>query len=123
MVFGREASGLTNLEMDHCNQWIYIPGFGKTNSLNISQAVILVLYEIVRSLLSHDEPEFNEYTRANSFLIEGLKNHLFEVLNHIRYLRKGHEAVVWTYFSDLIARAKLNEHDVKLLRGFFNKIL
>ena len=123
VVFGREASGLTNEEMDRCNEWIYIPGFGSTTSFNLAQAVILVLYELSHLNPRQESPINSPSPLADSFLIEGLKDHFFTVLKAVRFLRKGHEPVMRTYFSDLIARTHMTEHDVRIARGFFNKIL
>lgn len=45
IVFGPEDKGLTNEETDLCNQLLTIPTTENLTSLNLSQAVMVVLYE------------------------------------------------------------------------------
>jgi tRNA/rRNA methyltransferase len=122
IVFGPEQSGLTNEDMSLCNEWIYIPTFGKTSSLNLAQAVMVLLYEA--SKLYHtqrvSEPEMLEPASSNS--IEGMKEHFFRILETTGFLRLSSRNAIWGSFSGLIGRAKPDERDVRLLRGFFNRI-
>ncbi|MBT4265445.1 MAG: RNA methyltransferase [Deltaproteobacteria bacterium] len=122
IVFGPEQSGLTNEDMSLCNEWIYIPTFGKTSSLNLAQAVMVLLYEA--SKLYHtqrvSEPDIIEPASSNS--IEGMKEHFFRILETTGFLRLSSRNAIWGSFSGLIGRAKPDERDVRLLRGFFNRI-
>jgi len=122
IVFGPERSGLTNEDMSICNEWIYIPTFGKTSSLNLSQAVMVLLYEA--SKLFHtkrvSEPELVQ--PASSQSIEGMKEHFFRILETTGFLRLSSRNAIWGSFAGLIGRAKPDERDVRLLRGFFNRI-
>ena len=122
LVFGTEKTGLNNADMSYCNEWISIPTFGKSSSLNLSQSVMVVLYEL--SKLIHDEEVLpvGEIVPASSGKIEAMKSHFFRVLEKIGYLRHTSTEVLWVSFSDLIGRAKPDERDVLMIRGFFNKI-
>jgi TrmH family RNA methyltransferase len=44
LVFGREASGLTRLELEQCHRVVSIPTSDEYPSLNLSHAVAIVLY-------------------------------------------------------------------------------
>src|SRR6266545_4648851 len=46
LVFGREDRGLTNEELERCHELITIPSHPEFASLNLSQAVLLVCYEL-----------------------------------------------------------------------------
>jgi len=46
IVFGREKSGLTTQELDLCQYRVYIPSVEKHGSLNLSQAVMVILHEL-----------------------------------------------------------------------------
>ncbi|MBU2514588.1 RNA methyltransferase [bacterium] len=122
IVFGPEQSGLRNEHINLCNEWIYIPTFGKSSSLNLSQAVLVTLYEF--SKLYNISPNQQEQTisPASSSSIEGMKEHLFEILNETDYLHRSSKENVWSSFSDIIGRAKPDERDVRMIRGFFNRI-
>ncbi len=122
LVYGTEQSGLRNEHLDLCNEWIYIPTYGKSSSLNLSQAVVVSLYEL--SKLYGKKPVQQEYTitPASSSSIEGMKNHLFDILEETGFLHKSSKETVWTSFSDMIGRAKPDERDVRMIRGLFNRI-
>lgn len=48
LVFGSEGKGLRRLVREKCDKILSIPLFGKINSLNVSIAVSIFLYEVVR---------------------------------------------------------------------------
>lgn len=46
LVFGREDSGLLNEELDRCDRLLVVPTSPLNASLNLSQAVLLIAYEL-----------------------------------------------------------------------------
>lgn len=52
LVFGRESSGLSNQELEHCHALVTIPTAPGFASLNVASAVQVVGYEILRTLLA-----------------------------------------------------------------------
>lgn len=52
LIFGNEVSGVESETISLCDGCIEIPQFGMKHSLNISVAVGIVLWEVVRSKLS-----------------------------------------------------------------------
>jgi 23S rRNA (guanosine2251-2'-O)-methyltransferase len=48
LVVGGEGSGVSRLVAEHCDQTIRLPMWGKVNSLNVSVATGILLYEIKR---------------------------------------------------------------------------
>ncbi len=122
LVFGTEKSGLNNEDLALCNEWVYIPTYGKSSSLNLSQAVLVMLYEL--SKLYNTDPIQLEKTiePASSKNLENMKEHFFQILQKIGYIRGAAKDTLWYSFSDLIGRAKLDERDIRMLRGFFNRI-
>lgn len=122
LVFGTEKSGLRNEHLNLCNEWVYIPTFGKSSSLNLSQAVVVALYELSKSFACNPVQQEQAILPASSTSIEGMKHHLFSILEQTGFLHKSSKETVWTSFSDLIGRAKPDERDIRILRGFFNRI-
>lgn len=122
IVFGRERSGLTNEEMSCCNDWLYIPTFGKSSSFNLAQAVVILLYEFSKYFDAKDTFEVRDFNPATSKQVEGMKEHFFKVLEDIRFIRHGARNSIWNSFACLIGRAKPDERDVKMMRGFFSQI-
>ncbi len=122
LVFGRESSGLTNQELACCHQLVCIPTFGQTKSLNLAQAVMVVLYELSRvSPSGAGISDLSEREVASARDVLGLKEHLFAVLKTVGFLKEHQRETLWQSFSDLIARARLGTPDVRLLRGFLRR--
>ena len=48
LVVGSEGKGLSDLVRKNCDAIISLPMFGKTNSLNASNAAAIAMYEILR---------------------------------------------------------------------------
>jgi len=120
LVFGRERIGLTNQELAFCNHQITIPTFGDYASLNLAQAALLLLYECSKTFELSGKPSAE---KAQAQAVEGLKNHLFEVLGQIGYLKSddGKDSL-WQSFTELFNRAKFQPRDVQLIRGICNRI-
>ncbi|MCU0328932.1 MAG: hypothetical protein MUE53_08070 [Chitinophagales bacterium] len=48
MVFGTESTGISSFWVEHCDALVKIPMLGKIDSLNVSNAASVMLYEYVR---------------------------------------------------------------------------
>ena len=48
IVMGTEANGLSEIWLKHCNEQIKIPMLGKIDSLNVSNATAIVIFEAMR---------------------------------------------------------------------------
>jgi 23S rRNA (guanosine2251-2'-O)-methyltransferase len=48
LVFGSEGEGIRPIVLKKCDQRVKIPMFGRMNSLNLSVAVAVTLFEAVR---------------------------------------------------------------------------
>ncbi len=122
LIFGTEQSGLANEHIDLCNEWIYIPTYGKSSSLNLAQAVVVTLYELSKLFDAEPVQSEQEIIPAASKSIEAMKEHLFKIMDRTGFLRKSSRESIWTSFSDLIGRSKPDERDIRMIRGFFNRI-
>ncbi|WP_051434579.1 RNA methyltransferase [Desulfonatronum lacustre] len=56
LLFGPEDRGLTNAEIDRCSHLISIPTATATVSLNLAQAVLLILYECLQAARGAPSP-------------------------------------------------------------------
>ncbi len=121
VVFGRESSGLNNAEMACCTLHIRIPTHGESHSLNLAQAVLVLLYELARPLPDAEHAAADVADLATSGEVEGLKGHVFDVLGLVGFLRPHQRENMWYSFSDLIGRARMNKMDVRLIRGFLSR--
>ncbi|MEX1001727.1 MAG: RNA methyltransferase [Crocinitomicaceae bacterium] len=57
LLFGTEASGLSDLAMDAADEFVKLPMYGFTESYNISVSVALALYELTERM--RKDPEIN----------------------------------------------------------------
>ncbi len=60
VLFGSERSGLSNEELSSCRAVIQIPTRPDTPSMNLAQAVSVILYEFVRSSKVKTSPRFKK---------------------------------------------------------------
>jgi tRNA (guanosine-2'-O-)-methyltransferase len=55
IIFGNEQKGVSNEALDICDQMISIPMFGMIESLNVSVAAAVILYEATRQRLNKNQ--------------------------------------------------------------------
>ncbi|MDX1444168.1 MAG: RNA methyltransferase, partial [Gammaproteobacteria bacterium] len=85
LVFGREKSGLSNEELDHCTHLVTIPANPEYSSLNLGAAVQVLAYETRMALLAMGAAENaarqgEDYPPASQEDMERLYHHLRNVL-------------------------------------------
>jgi TrmH family RNA methyltransferase len=121
VVFGRENSGLTNEELGLCHLKVHIPTFGEHGSLNLAQAAMATLYELSKQF-GEERPESAAPALAASREVEGMKDHLFATLERVGFFNENNRDGMRESFADFVGRARPTEDDVRMLRGFFNRV-
>ena len=124
VIFGRESSGLSNDELEHCNLALQIPTNPEYNSLNLAAAVQIICYEIYRLSISDNNIELIE---NNSPLVchdkmELLYRHLEECMDETEFYDVNNPGQLIHRMRRLFNRAQLEESEWKILRGFLSKI-
>ena len=122
LLFGRENSGLNNHEMSLCNEWIHIPTYSDNNSLNLAQAVIVTLFELSKFYDAKESFSGKINEPATSKQVEGMKQHFFEILKKVKFVRKNTGEAIWNSFACMIGRAKPEARDIRMIRGLFSQI-
>ena len=133
VLFGREARGLYNDEVDECGFMIKIPSSEIQPSLNLSQAVLIIAYELSKCGetmgCSGRNKKFD-----NSALIEDLKDHgeisvLYErisrVLELLEYIPRGDRNLMKNIIVNLkhfIGRAGITEKELNMIQGICTQI-
>ena len=125
VLFGGEANGLTNDDVSLANSVLTIslnPGF---SSLNLSQAVLLIAYEIfkIKGGTASTQLAIQTNCKANKKEMLGLFNHLENALDdsgffHVREKRP----IVVRNLRNLIQRADPTEQEVRTLRGVISSL-
>ena len=121
LVFGPEASGLRNDELDLCHLLVHIPTDPAQPSLNLAQAVLLLAYEIRVAAVGVEPPA--ALPMAPSADVEAALGELREGLLGIGYLNPQNPDAILTELRRLLARARPSPRDVELLRGLARQVL
>lgn len=124
VLFGREDRGLTNDEIEQCQRVATIPAARGNPSINLSQAVMVMAYEIF--LAGDDEADAARSpvprVLATREKLEGLYAHMEEVLLMIDYLHGHNPRHMMRVFREIFGRAGLSEREVQALRGIFHQV-
>lgn len=121
IVFGRERTGLSNSELDHCQWLLHIDANADYSSLNLAMAVQLVGYEL-RVAAAADRPGETPRTLAPAAEIELLYEHLNTVMLATGFLDPEHPRYLMRRMRLLINRAEPDQNEVNILRGFLASI-
>jgi len=134
VLFGREASGLSNDELQRCNMHLQIPTHPDYSSLNLSMAVQIVAYELYQARLKKrgdtsgknpgDRPDASEWDRPLSTVsaMDSFFGHLEQVLGETGFLDPGNPGKVMTRFRRLFVRIRPDETEMQMLRGFLSQV-
>ncbi|MBF0399844.1 MAG: RNA methyltransferase [Magnetococcales bacterium] len=126
LLFGTERTGLETVDLERAHRICNIPTFGGSGSLNLGQAVLVVVYEIMLGLGAGHSFAFDptrEGARANTSEMERFFEHLREVLLTIGFLRSEQNRHIMGSLKALFHRACLDQREVSILRGILNEVL
>ena len=124
LVFGREHSGLTNEELQHCHYMVNIPTNPDFSSLNVASAVQVLCYEIFKissSRFETEKPGFQEPS-ATSNELEGYFLHLEQVLTATQFLDTQNPGLLMQRLRRLYLRNELSKSEVNILRGILSSV-
>jgi len=120
LVFGREDAGLTSSEIALCSLAATVATAHEVGSLNLSQAVLLVLYE-----LSRKQPRFAGEGVAElppQVELEGMFRQMEEVLTRVAFDNPSRPEAVRNRLRQLLNRARPDREEVALLRGMWSQL-
>lgn len=118
LVFGSERYGMSNEDVYRCHAVLSIPTNPDYGSLNLSQAVQLLAYELRQALGG-----FGVHARtpdpqlADARAVQGLLEHLQGALTEIGYLDPAAPKKLMPRLNQLFNRAALTQEEVHILRG------
>jgi len=120
LVFGNERTGLENEELARCHAMVRIPSVDDFSSLNLSQAVQVMAYELRLALLGdrapppppvHDEPP------ADAAKMERFYEHLAQTLDDIEFHKGREPTTIMLRLRKLFQRAQPDERELRVLHG------
>lgn len=121
IVFGPERSGINNDDITLCDKIIYIPLNKKFNSLNLSQSVLLSVYEW-----------FNLKNKKNKKIFDqqALKSELFNFFcilessleNKFFFRVKEKKKIMIRNIRTIFQKAKLTKKEIQIMLGIINSL-
>ncbi len=115
ILFGREDKGLSTKEIDLAPQILTIPSDEAYESLNISQAVMVVAYELF--LAAGEMPDYSYKVPASSDQIERFFRQARPLLLECGFLLPENPDWILRALRKMLHRAQLNHREIKILRG------
>ena len=124
IVFGREDRGLTNAELGLCSFHVHIPSDPEYSSLNLSQAVQILAYEIRLSYLQdrHVNKEYWDVELANNEQTERLINHMDELMQEVDFYDVENPRKLLVRVRRFFKRSKIDVMEANIFRGLFATI-
>lgn len=119
LVFGPERTGLTNEQLNYCRLLVTIPTDPQFDSMNLSQAVAIVVYEVYQRIESR--PLGRRMELAGTAELERLFAHLEQCLLEIGFLDENNPHRIMATLRQVLSRAGMEERDVQILRGILRQ--
>lgn len=137
LVFGPEDRGLSNEELLLCQRLATIPTAGEASSLNLAQAVLILLYECARALRGDEPraaamaepplPEADSPLRADARAVtsaeqERLMENFKAMLLTLDVLHGDNPDYFLLPWRRLFGRARLRRHEYDALMGLCRQV-
>jgi len=123
ILFGREANGLSNDELQRCHCHLEIPANPDYPSLNLAMAVQVVCYELYRQSGRAPSGEVVwDQPMATMAQMEAFFAHLEAVLVSSAFLDPGNPGQTMTRLRRLFTRVQLDDKEVQMLRGILHQL-
>ena len=116
VLFGREADGLSNDELQRCNAHLRIPASPDYPSLNLAMAVQVVAYELFAAQAAPAEPEWDR-PPATAAEVDAMLAHWERLLEAADFLDPENPGQTMTRLRRLAVRTGLDQTEVRMLRG------
>ncbi len=120
VVFGNEVNGLTNDQLALCHEIIAIPSSDAFPSLNLSHAVMVVVYELFIALHAAVPSASRELASAED--LHQFYRHLQDTLQTIGFLERDQPDRMMFSLREIFNRSLLGSREVKILRGILSVI-
>ena len=113
LVFGREDDGLRNEEIELCNAFIFIPANPEYPVYNLSHAVSIILYEMIRQLPESDAEIVEPISPDNLERLLESAGELMDILKYPEYKRPNADVMM----KKIASRASLTESEFYKIMG------
>ena len=133
IIFGREAMGLSNEELQLCHYHVNIPGNPDYDVLNVAAAIQVISYEIRRAHNELEQLEEEEYKLpidwvrwdedlATHEALEKFHDHFQETLLDVEFFDPENPRQLLTRLRRLFQRARMDKMELNMMRGILTRI-
>ncbi len=122
LLFGNEAHGLSNEELNRCQYVISIPTDSAYTSLNVASAVQIMAYELRMATLNATPVTSEAAALAPLEDIEFFYVRLEETLKRIQFLDPDHPKRLMPRIRRMFARTQLEKEEFSILMGILKQI-
>ena len=124
IMFGPEASGLSNYDLSLSNFIIQIPTSKKLSSLNLSHAVIVICYEIYKSLnLTKFKKEKMLSKLSSKSSIKNLIKFLEKMLDNKKFFKPPEKKKSMILnINNIFGRLELSDKELRILFSIFSSL-
>ncbi len=125
IIFGREDKGLTNDQLQRCHLQVHIPTNEDFSSLNLSQAVQVLAYELRMTQLNQDDalemPTPRSHDLATMEDAERYYEHLHQTLIEIGFLDHSSHEKIMAKLRRMYGRIRPDRVELSILRGILSE--
>lgn len=136
LLFGQEASGLSNEELQRCNYHVHIPSVETFSSLNLAMAVQILCYELrmaelgVQGIVNAEIKSksmgpltwSSHEPLATADEVDGLLAHMESVMIDVDFLDPQKPGRLLPRLRRLFQRSHLDKMEVNILRGLLTAV-
>ena len=124
LMFGPEASGLSNKDLSFSNYILQIPTTKKFKSLNLSHSVTIVCYEIFKTINKKFFDKNNKNLKISSKLkVSALVKHLINLLEKKDFFTpKEKKHAMLLNINNLIYRMEPNDKELRILASIISSL-
>ena len=128
LVFGREASGLNNEELQQCHFHVQIPANPDYSSLNLGAAVMVLGYELYKAHLAAlagqpgQESDHWDQPLASAEQVEHFYAHLERLLVTVDFHDPDNPRQLMQRLRRLYGRIRIDDMEMNILRGILTHI-
>ena len=124
LMFGPEASGLSNKDLSFSNYILQIPTTKKFKSLNLSHSVTIICYEIFKTINKKFFDKNNKNLKISSKLkVSALVKHLINLLEKKDFFTpKEKKHAMLLNINNLIYRMEPNDKELRILASIISSL-
>ena len=122
VLFGSEKTGLSNHDLSHCHWLLRIPTREEHRSMNLAQAVAIVVYEISRGVATAKVNNKLSSSAADMESVDRIAEALLEALHISGYIHRRSAATAEEKLRRMLRRFELSSADAEVLLGMLRKI-